>query len=819
MNPQEIFGRALGAHRSGNLDEAARLYAQLLKRDRSNYPVMQMLGVLRAQQNQTKEAIALFRQALKFSRSPELFCNLGNVLHTIGRQAEAIQNYAEALKLRPEYGAALNGRGIALLTLGHVDRAIQSFDSAIAINPRDMAALANRGDAQRLLGHPSDALESYGAALKLAPQDPVLHYSRAFVQQQLGNVEEALAGYDRAIALNPEYPEALYNRGIVLERADKPEAALDSYERALIHHPAFPEALHRAGLVLQTSGRYSESLVRDEKAVALRPDFAEAKTDLGNVLRTLNRHDAALQCYAEALALKPDYAEALNNWGIALLDLRQFQQALDQFDRAIAIDPGYASAYYNRGNALRELKRLDDAIASYEKAYTLDRKHPYVIGALAGAALFACDWGRTEQFVQTLPGILDRPDVHIPPLVLLGYSDDPALHRKCAERAIEIMTPNAARQAPPCHNHQRPRVAYLSCDFNQHATSYLIAGMLEHHDRNNFDIFAVSCGPNDRSDLRNRIEAAVEHFVEAYAMSDADVARYLKEREVDIAVDLDGHTVGARLGILSTRPCPVQMTYLGYPATTGAGFIDYIIGDAVVTPLEDQPRFTERILQLPLCYQPSTANREVAATRPERAANGLPGDGVVFCCFNNSWKITGVMFAVWMRILKRVSGSVLWLLGDNELAVRNLRMEAARAGVDPDRLVFGRRAALAEHLGRHGCADIVLDTFPYNAHTTANDALFMGVPVVTMMGRSFPSRVAASQLTAVGLPELITGNAAAYENLAFKLATDVEYLNALRRRLASDSAKELFNEARMAGAMENLFLAALTRIQGSTGPV
>jgi predicted O-linked N-acetylglucosamine transferase (SPINDLY family) len=819
MNPQELFGQALGAHRSGNLDEAARLYAQLLKRDRSNYPVMQMLGVLRAQQNQTRQAIALFRQALKFSRSPELFCNLGNVLHTIGRQAEAIQNYAEALKLRPEYGAALNGQGIALLTLGHVDRAMQSFDAAIAINPRDMAALANRGDAQRLLGRPSDALESYRAALKLAPQDPVLHYSRAFVQQQLGNVEEALAGYDRAILLKPEYPEALYNRGILLEQVDKPEAALDSYEHALIHYPAFPEALHRAGLVLQNLGRFSESLVQFEKAVALRPDFAEAKCNLGNVLRTLNRHDAALRCYDDALALKPDYAEALNNRGIALVDLRQFQQALDQFDRAIAIDPGYASAYYNRGNALRELKRLDVAIASYERAYALDRNHPYVIGALAGAALFACDWGRTEQFGRTLPGVLDRPGVHIPPLVLLGYSDDPALHRKCAERAIEIMTPNAARQAPPCRNHQRPRVAYLSCDFNQHATSYLMAGLLEHHDRNNFEVFAVSCGPNDRSDLRNRIEAAVEHFVEAYAMSDAEVAHYLKEREVDIAIDLDGHTVGARLGILSTRPCPVQMTYLGYPATTGAGFIDYIIGDGIVTPLEHQPHFTERICQLPLCYQPSTAHRAVATTRPERAASGLPGDGVVFCCFNNSWKITGVIFAVWMRILERVPGSVLWLLGDNELAVQNLLKEAASAGVDPDRLIFARRAPLAEHLARHRCADIFLDTYPYNAHTTANDALFMGVPVVTMMGRSFPSRVAASQLTAVGLPELITEDAAAYENLAFKLATDVEYLNSLRKRLASDSAKELFDEARMARAIENLFHSALVRTHGAAGSV
>jgi predicted O-linked N-acetylglucosamine transferase (SPINDLY family) len=817
MNPQELFGRALGAHRGGNLDEAARLYAQLLKRDRTNYPVMQMLGVLRAQQNQTKEAIALFRQALKFSRSPELFCNLGNVLHTIGRQAEAIQNYAEALKLRPEYGAALNGRGIALLTLGHVDRAIESFDTAIAINPCDMAALANRGDAQRLLGRSSDALESYGTALKLAPRDPLLHYSRAFVHQQLGNVEEALSGYARAIALKPEYPEALYNQGILLEQVDRPEAALGSYERALIQHPAFPEALHRAGLVLQKLGRFSESLVQFEKAIALRPDFAEAKSNLGNVLRTLNRHDAALQCYADALALKPDYAEALNNRGIALLDLRQFQQALDQFDRAIAIDSGYASAYYNRGNSLRELKRLDDAIASYETAYALDRNHPYVIGALAGAALFACDWERTEQFVRTLPGILDRRDVHIPPLVLLGYSDDSALHRKCAERAIAIMTPNAAREVPPCHNHQRPRVVYLSCDFNQHATSYLIAGLLEHHDRNNFEIFAVSCGPNDRSDLRKRIEAAVEHFVEAHAMSDAEVAHYLKEREIDIAIDLDGHTVGARLGILSTRPCPVQMTYLGYPATTGASFIDYIIGDGVVTPLEHQHHFTERIFQLPVCYQPSTAHRAVAAARPERAANCLPADAVVFCCFNNSWKITNVIFAVWMRILERVPGSVLWLLGDNELAVRNLRKEAARAGVDPDRLIFARRAPLAEHLARHRCADIFLDTFPYNAHTTANDALFMGVPVVTMMGRSFASRVAASQLNVVGLPELITEDAATYENVAFKLATDVEYLNALRKRLASDAAKELFDEVRMARDIENLFLAALMRGQGADG--
>jgi predicted O-linked N-acetylglucosamine transferase (SPINDLY family) len=397
----------------------------------------------------------------------------------------------------------------------------------------------------------------------------------------------------------------------------------------------------------------------------------------------------------------------------------------------------------------------------------------------------------------------------IPPFTLLGYSDDYALQSAAAAGALAKEIPPGAQPLwrGGRRRHDKIRIAYLSADFHEHATALLMAGLFELHDRARFEIIGVSYGPDDRSEMRARLVRVFDQFHDVQSRDDLDVARLLHQAEVDIAVDLKGHTQHARLGILAHRPAPVQATYLGYPATTGADFIDYVIADKIVLPFDQQPFFTERIVHLPGCYQVNDAKRSIAAETPSRRQAGLPEQGFVFCCFNGSYKITSQLFDIWMRLLRAVEGSVLWLLHDNDAAVDSLRREAAARGVDPERLVFAERTDPARHLARLRLAGLCLDTLPYNAHTTASDALWVALPIVTCTGRSFAGRVATSLLHAAGLPELATASLAEYESLALRLATDAPLVRGLRERLArSRSGCSLFDTDLFRRRIEKAFL-------------
>src|SRR5262249_39339191 len=374
----------------------------------------------------------------------------------------------------------------------------------------------------------------------------------------------------------------------------------------------------------------------------------------------------------------------------------------------------------------------------------------------------------------------------ISPFVALGYLDDQALLRQCAENYVK----NKIGKVPVSlwrgggWRNDRIKIAYLSADFHRHATAYLMAELFERHDRARFELIGVSFGPDDRSDMRARLVSAFDRFVDVRAKSDAEVARLLSELKVDIAVDLKGYTQDCRPRILAHRPVPIQVNYLGFPGTMGADFIDYVIADEVVLPFDQQPFYSERIVHLPDCYQPNDRRRQIAGRTPARTEVGLPERGFIFCSFNNNWKIAPEVFDVWMRLLKAIGGSVLWLLRGNATAEQNLRKEAAARGVDPERLVFAPRIKLEDHLARHRLADLFLDTLPCNAHTTASDAFWAGLPVVTCRGKAFAGRVAASLLHAIGLPELVTSNMADYEALALTLACDPARLRDIKAKLA-----------------------------------
>jgi protein O-GlcNAc transferase len=542
----------------------------------------------------------------------------------------------------------------------------------------------------------------------------------------------------------------------------------------------------------------------------LKPDFAEAFNGRGNALGEVKRFGEALASYERALALKPDFAEAFHNRGNRLGELKRFEEALASYERALTLKPDYAEAFHSRGNALGQLKRFGEALASYERALALK---PDMADALSGemwCVNILCDWGRKAALsARAIERIAEHGSYDLP-LSLLGYSGDPLLQLQCAQNFAASKFPSLPR--PMCSGtpwrHEKLRIAYLSADFRRHPVAYLIAELIERHDRSRFEVIALDFSEDDGSELRRRITSAFDRIVDVRTKSDLAAAELLYGLEADIAIDLMGHTKDSRPGILAHRPAPAQVSYLGYPGTTGTLFIDYIIADKTVAPFEHQPFYTEKIVHLPDCYLVSDTTRTIAEGTPTRQEAGLPENGFVFCCFNQNWKITPDVYDVWMRLLREVDGSVLWLRSDNEAAEWNLRREAHERGVDPARLVFAAPVPASEdHLARHRLGDLFLDTPRYNAHTTASDALWAGMPVITQLGEVFAGRVAASLLNAIGLPELVTHTLPDYEALALRLARDPALLDSFRTRLnANRLTHPLFDTDRFRRSIEAVYL-------------
>jgi len=614
-------------------------------------------------------------------------------------------------------------------------------------------------------------------------QDARRLYEQAMAAQQAGRLTEAASAWNALAALTGA-GEAHVNHGNALAKLGQRGAALAAYDAALARDARLLPALFNRANLLAAMLRVADALADYDRALAVKPDIAGIWNNRGVALRALSRHAGALASFERAAALDSTHVNALTNIAIALNDLGRQDEALAAVERALAARPGFAEALYVKGTILTAGARHGDALAQYEAALAADARHPRALNGAAAAALALCDWPRVAAYRPRLEAAVEGGSALVQPFTLLGYGAAPALQRQCAERWMARAAPvQAPLWTGTRYGHDRIRLAYLSADFHQHPTAALMVALFERHDRSRFEITAISFGPDDGSDLRARLVKAFDHFHDVRGQSDAEVAQAMREAEIDIAIDLNGHTLNGRPGILAWRPAPVAVNYLVYPGTTGAPFIDFILADDMVLPQSQQAFFTETIRHLPRCYQPSDTRR-VVAPAPPRTALGLPEDGFVFCCFNAGWKITAPVFDIWMRLLATVPGAVLWLLDGPHAG--NLRGEASARGIDPARLIFAPKADPAAHLARHGAADLFLDSWPYGAHTTASDALWAGLPLVTVLGEQFPARVGASLLTAIDLPELIAQTPQDYEALALDLARDPARLAALRQTLAQN---------------------------------
>ena len=711
----------------------------------------------------------------------------GNIKSRIGDYEEAIEFYHRSLILRPTSGTVLFNLAFLAKERGDIKIAIVYINRYININNKDAEAYIFRSTLRIEIRDFYLALEDLDAALCLVPNSPEAFSNKGNCLNELKRFDEALASYDKAISIKSDYAEAFYNRGITL-----------------------------AGL-----RRFDEAVASYDKAISTKLDYAEAYNNRGITLGELRRFDEALASYDKAISIKSDYAEAFNNCGVTLGELRRFDEALASYDRAISTRSDYADAFYNRGTTLCELKRFDEALTCYGKAISIKPDFQWLYGSWLHIRMQTSEWSGFDEILREFQFKIEDKKSVTPPLPALALFDDLRLNLRAARQWIDEKFPSDQLMEPFKTKifKSKIRIGYFSADFHNHATAYLMAELFELHDRNSFEFYAFSFGPSSIQEMRQRLEVSFDQFIDVSFQSDQDIARLSRTLAIDIAIDLKGFTQDARTGIFSHRCAPIQVNYIGYPGSMSADYIDYMIADQILIPVESQQFYSEKIVYLPHSYQVNDSKRRISENFFTRTELGLPDDGFVFCCFNNSYKILPDIFDSWMRILQAVEGSVLWLLDDNKTSTHNLRREASNRGVSPDRLVFAKRMPIADHLARHRHADLFLDTLPYNAHTTASDALWAGLPVLTRIGQSFAARVAASLLNAVGLPELITTSAEEYEQCAVNLATHPDQMRALKQKLADTRlSSNLFNTPLYVRHLEAAYLSMYERYQDGLGP-
>lgn len=703
----------------------------------------------------------------------------------------------------------LIARGVSLHQTGRLGEAEVLYRQVLEKEPRQFTALAMLGTVHAQRGDWAEAERLLGMSLEVNPLQPDAFYNRGIVLAELKRFEEALACYDRAISLKPGNPVILNNRGNALAELKRYQEALESYDRAIAIQADYPDAFFNRGIVLSGLARHEEALASYNRALAIRPDDSRALFNRANVLAELKYRTEAVHSYDRAIALDSSDPLVFNNRGNVLADLCQHQEALVSYDRALALKPDYVEALFNRGAALAELRRHDEALASFQRAIALkpDSPHafPYMQGSISCAHLYVCDWSSRGCAVDDIVRRGLAGERAATPFDSYVLKDSAALHFECARTYVRDKNPGPTDPVwkGERYAHDRIQLAYVSFDFREHVMARQLASAIEHHDRTRFETTALSLYPGAPDTTQNRLRSAFEHFVDVSEWSDLEVASLIRERETDILIDLTGYTRGGRMGIFAQRAAPVQVNF-NCPGTTGADYFDYVVTDRIVVPPEHHRYFTENIAYLPDTFQTYDSQRPVAERTPSRREVGLPEHGLVFCSFNNSYKFRPPVFDIWMRLLLRFEHSMLWLRSDSATVTNNLRREAMARGVASERLIFAPYVKRAEdHLARHRLADLFLDTLPYNAHTTAADALWAGLPVLTCLGGALPGRVAASLLTAVGLPELITYSLEEYEALATTLAEEPERLRRIRDKLARNRlTNPLFDTAQFTRHLE-----------------
>lgn len=782
INPKltKVFNSAALSLKKGRLEEARMAYSSILRKHPKHVPSLHHLALVEYKSGNSEKAVDLMRKALAIDpKNYEAHADLAAILETLGNVEEGIEACKAAIAIEPGYAAAYANLGMLNLRAKNPVQAVEACQKAIECKTDFAAAYIILADAMLALNRLDQAASACAKAMKFAPDtaDPYIAYSKILECQ--GQPAKADKAAQRAFALNPNL--------------------VDEY------------AIQ--GDLLRSEGRIDEAVAAYRRALRRKPDDALVLHNLAVSLEELGHYDAALTAYGETVKLKPDFAEAWSNFGGLLQKLQEPEKSIDAFNRAVELKPDFADAYHNLGVSLKSVGRIGEAVHALRKALACDPNLLISRFELITLRRHACDWSGLESEETNCLSALRASQKKVAPFHILAMASDPEEireHNRLYANQLPVEAGRVIRQhhiVPGKSDRRRIRIGYLSSDYHQHATGALIAELFEKHDRTQFEVYGYCYGHDDGSDMRRRIVDSFDRFVSVKAMSPAAAAHRIHEDRIDILVDLKGYTQDARSEILKHRPAPIQVNFLGYPSTMGADFIDYIIADPHVIPPGHIPFYDEAVVHLPNAYQPNDTHREISGEPQSRASHGLPEDAFVFCSFNNSYKNTLEVFTVWMRLLEEIPDSVLWLYEANTLCKTNLQREAVAHGIDPARLVFARKMPMAEHLARHRLADLFLDTLPYNAHTTASDALWAGLPVLTCERGSFAGRVSASLLRAIDMPELICATLEDYESLALEIAGNPERLRALKNKLQEKRVSSaLFDINRYTHDIEAAFL-------------
>ena len=645
----------------------------------------------------------------------------------------------------------------------------------------------------------------------------------ASAQANIGEFSSSFANYQKCLFFGQASHELFFNIARTLDELKRYEEAITHYDKALSLKPDYAEVWSNKGLTLHELKRYEEAITHYDKALSLKPNYAEAWSNKGNTLYELKHFYEAIAHYDKALSLNPNYYVAWSNRGAILNALKRYDEAIAHYDKAISLKPDYHKAWANKGNTLSELKRYQEAITHYDKALTLKPDIDWVSGELRYTKMKICSWSDLVDSFEDISKKVMAAEKVSAPFPLLSMSDDALLHKKSSEIYIQSKYPLNFDLGPISKypKKEKIRIAYFSPDFRNHPVSLLTSELFELHDKDRFEIFAFSLQKAPDSDLiYQRLRQSFDKLIDVERLSDIQVAQLTREYEIDIAIDLAGHTTHSRTGIFACRAAPIQVNWLGYPGTIGANFIDYIVADQTIIPDIHHKFYTEKVARLPNTYMVDDSKRIASSRIFTRTECRLPEKGFVFCCFNNDYKFNPKVFDSWSRILLKVEHSVLWISENQNFFKENLKIEFEKRGIISSRIIFARRLDLNEdHLARYALADLFLDTYPYNAHTTAVDSLKSGVPVLTRIGQSFASRVAASLLNAIGLPELITSTQEEYEALAIELATNPQKLADIKLRLAKNRfTAPLFDTPLFTKNLEAIYIKMMERYQAGLEP-
>ena len=769
-----LLEKGVEHHQIGNFGEAEKIYRTVIATNPTNPDALHLLGLIELQNGNSELAVFSIQKAIEINKhNSTYYFNLGASYFQLSLYEQARESYIAAIKLKPSDQKSLFNLGVTLQELGNQEEAIEYFEKVIRLNSEHSEAL----------------------------------YSRGLSLQKLKKWPEAISSYDLVIKINHQHSQAYNNRGMALRELKKLKEALQDLNKSIELSGASPEAYNSKGLILFELKIFDQAVKNFDIAINLNPKFTEAYNNRGNAYKLQHKYDLAFNDFERAINLDSNFSDAHFNKGDALYKTKRLDAAILCFDEAIRINPNDAEAFFRRGVILNEQKRLD-GLDSYRKALSINSNLPWLTGAIMYGNMLLGKWDDFHDKLSDLERKVTEGAKATLNFILVGLTESAEIQRKASVTWSKEFPPNDSlgpiKKQP---TKSKIRLGYYSADFYNHATCMLMAELFEKHDKSKFELFAFSFGPDFKDPMRERVEAAFDQFIDVSTMSDKEIAEFSRMLGIDIAIDLKGSTKDHRFGIFSYRAAPVQVSYLGYPGTMGAEYIDYLIADKTLIPEESQKFYTEKIAYMPHSYQVNDRSRVISDRVFTKKEVGLPEHGFVFACFNNNYKITPDVFDVWVRILQSVEGSVLWLFEENKTAAINLRKEAQKRGLAPDRLVFAPKMETSEHLARHKLADLFIDTLPYNAHTTASDALWAGLPVLTCMGESFASRVAASLLNAIEMPELITSSLQEYEELAIALGKDPQRIQALKQKLENNKlTTPLFDSSLFTKDIENLYI-------------